>query len=91
MNEFTKQELEQLSFAIYTYPHPDDDHIYQGLRKKIKAMIDNYCEHETSNNSYCPGLYAKVIADKEIIAKDLVRIYECDKCGEYYKESLPNR
>lgn len=52
MNEFTKQELEQLSFAIYTYPHPDDNYIYDGLRSKIKAMIDNYCEHELCHIDY---------------------------------------
>lgn len=46
MNEFTKQDLEQLSFAIYTYPHSDDDHLYEELRNKIKYMIDNYCEHK---------------------------------------------
>ena len=48
--QFTKEELQQLSFAIYTYPHPDDDHIYEPLRNKIKSMIDNYCAHETTEN-----------------------------------------
>jgi len=48
MNEFTIQELKHLSFAIYAYPHPDDNHIYDGLREKIKSMIEHYCEHEDS-------------------------------------------
>ena len=85
MNEFTKQELEQLSFAIYTYPHPDDDHIYDELRSKIKTMIDSYCEHESDGKDYCPGLYDKVCAGDEITAHDLTRVSKCVKCNRYFE------
>ena len=92
MNDFTKEELEtiflDMNHSILKYGKENVAPFYLELRDKVEKMIDNYCEHETSNDGYCPGLYAKVIADKEIMAKDLVRIYECDKCGEYYKESF---
>ena len=59
MNDFTKEELEQLSFAIHAYTHAEDDHIYDDLRSKIKAMIDNLCEHEHLLAASDNSMYAK--------------------------------
>lgn len=44
MNDFTKEELEDIDFALLT--------VYLGnsaLRKKIQFMIENYCDHESSD------------------------------------------
>ena len=41
MNDFTKEELEKLRYAITNYDYCDDK-----LNDKIQSMIDNYCEHE---------------------------------------------
>ena len=46
MNDFTKDELEQLYHCAkfvteYNWLHDR----YEGLMKKIQSMIDNYCEH----------------------------------------------
>lgn len=46
MNDFTKEELEEIIESFdwietetwWDWKHP--------LRKKIQSMIDNYCEHE---------------------------------------------
>lgn len=58
MNEFTKEELEQLyncaKFVTeYNWLHDR----YDGLMKKLQCMIDNYCEHRKSFE--CPecGIY----------------------------------
>jgi len=84
MNDFTKDELDQLR-ASRCY-HLDDNSPYEDeLFMKLNSMIDDYCEHEPSGEGWCPGLYDKILSDKEIMAKDLVRIYECNKCGEFFK------
>ena len=46
MNEFTKQELEELSFWLTRLSMMEDkmDNI-RPIHKKINNMIDNYCEH----------------------------------------------
>ena len=41
MNDFTKDELEQIYFYLENEP--------QELMDKIKSMIDNYCEHDWEN------------------------------------------
>lgn len=90
MTELTQEELTIILLwgldrieAIGINDFTEEGHM--DLFHKLQDMDVNYCEHETSNNGYCPGLYEKVIGDKDIMAKDLVRIYECNKCGEYYK------
>ena len=48
MNDFTKEELQDLHALLYGGMH--DDHPVPDyliiLQDKIKSMIDNYCEHE---------------------------------------------
>ena len=43
MNDFTKEELEQLQFIIQEYTNCTSEPIY----KKIQTMIDNYHEPKT--------------------------------------------
>jgi hypothetical protein len=44
MNDFTKEELEEISYCLaYTYNHE------HSLFEKIQSMIDNFCEHDWQN------------------------------------------
>lgn len=55
MNDFTKEELMDLHYSLYGGVHDDHpvpDHLII-LQKKIQSMIDNYCEHEWVNATYC--------------------------------------
>lgn len=45
MNEFTKEELEWLSFEL-GWTEECGDKLLGGMYKKLQSMIDNYCEHE---------------------------------------------
>lgn len=46
MNDFTKEELEELRYCV-TLTHGDAN----GLADKIQSMIYNYCEHEYNEKS----------------------------------------
>lgn len=50
MNDFTKEELQQIyldmSHNILLYGKDRVDIFYLQLRDKIESMIDNYCEHK---------------------------------------------
>jgi hypothetical protein len=65
VNDFTKEELEDLwcyvrEFMGNGYDHPRDHKGY-ALMRKIKTMLNDYCEHEWENtclecnplNIYC--------------------------------------
>lgn len=72
MNDFTKEELEDLRNCVANYASQSDhnfgDCCYPVLLKKVGAMIENYCEH----------------AEKEtVIAFHGGTVYEnrCKKCG----------
>lgn len=71
MNEFTKQELEQIRLEFdCTILKIGEDRIadsYLNLRDKIDSMIDKFCEHE-SDQGGCGGDFK----------------HKCKKCGEYY-------
>lgn len=51
MNDFTKEELEELIYdieiALQEYGTLDKPY---HLRTKIQSMIDNHCEHENTRN-----------------------------------------
>lgn len=71
MNDFTKEELQDL--LICCYGGIDDDHPVEDykiiLQKKIQSMIDNNkCSHESNGEMYI----RQKIEDK------------CKKCGELY-------
>lgn len=42
MNDFTKEELEQVLFFLKNHGYPP---IYEKIINKIQSMIDNYCNH----------------------------------------------
>lgn len=48
MNDFTKQELEDLEEFLSDAPEffDDSDDCLFNLHEKVKSMINNYCEHE---------------------------------------------
>lgn len=50
MNDFTKEELENLANCVGEYTSTCSkgyhDLIYPELYNKIQSMIDNYCEHD---------------------------------------------
>ena len=83
MNDFTKEELKLLDFALsiinlwgsaYGDLRKTDGN---KLRSKIQSMIDNYCEHESESISSwgiiksCEG--------------DINKPFKCKKCGEFYR------
>lgn len=58
MNEFTKQELKIIQWEINTAVNkldmetlPSEKH--SALNEKLKSMIDNYCDHDWVNGTYC--------------------------------------
>ena len=46
MNDFTKEELEELQHCIYAYRDLCDEDVDDSLCDKLQSMIDNYCEHD---------------------------------------------
>lgn len=50
MNDFTKVELEILKRAIAYWVGENAGKV---IKNKIQSMIDNYCEHEWVNGTYC--------------------------------------
>lgn len=67
MNEFTKEELEDLEEFLSDAPEffEDEDGSLFKLHEKLKNMIDNYCEHDSLKIDM--GYYYEV--------------YPCKKCG----------
>lgn len=52
MNDFTKEELEQIHNSIWcriSEYNDDEEHSLQKFANKIKKMIDNYCDHDWEN------------------------------------------
>lgn len=73
MNEFTKEELEQLKCSYRHYcserPYEDWYETSKKLYSKIQSMIDNYCEHK---NTSC---------DCELRCHDCeLRCHDCGRC-----------
>lgn len=90
MNDFTKEELIALKNGIEYLPDSVSlDKNYSAMCNvilgKLTVMIDNYCEHEGEDVEYSPGLYNKILADKELTPQDLIRFRKCNKCGEFYR------
>lgn len=76
MNEFTKEELNYMEWAIgeVNYSHQ--------LRDKIQSMIDNYCEHRVLtpevNAMKCMG--CKRLFDGKSIYCKCEGQWVCDEC-----------
>ncbi len=54
MNDFTKEELKELNNGLgWAISEGGDCNLTHLLRDKLQNMIDNYCEHEWINATYC--------------------------------------
>ncbi len=67
MNDFTKEELEDLEEFLSDAPEffDDSDGCLFNLHEKVKSMIDKYCEHEWENEyrgSIIIGIYCQKCA-----------------------------
>lgn len=55
MTEFTQEELQIISLDMNAYIHRTtilaESPSHRTLRDKIQAMIDNYCEHQSTGDS----------------------------------------
>lgn len=52
MNDFTKEELEDIHRAVYLCDKVGYEVNASDILPKIQSMIDNYCEHEPSDAHY---------------------------------------
>jgi len=56
MNEFTKEELEEIAGVISSHinSHKDNDTriLLIPIIKKLEEIIDNYCEHKNAGQDY---------------------------------------
>ena len=54
MNDFTKEEWEEILNGVGWLEEVGGwSEELDALMKKIRSMIDNYCEHEWVNATYC--------------------------------------
>lgn len=54
MNDFTKEELQLFEWYMRKEKiTPKIPYIHLNLIRKLQLMIDNYCEHEWINATYC--------------------------------------
>jgi len=80
MNDFTKDELRNISDAIlYSELMESRKDSLIPIRDKIQSMIDNYCEHESD---YKIGDIIHAADDSE--SSVLIEL-ACKKCGKFYK------
>jgi hypothetical protein len=76
MNEFTKEELQELLFGYQMHSHNTRRNLPDlNLCKKIQSLIDNYCEHELTIN--CKSNNCECI---------VVECFNCDKKFKRWKE-----
>ena len=68
MNDFTKDELQDLKFCVTDHTRYQGDSIHDILASKLQAMIDNYCDHDL-----------KSVSDVDYV----VVCRKCDKTGGY--------
>ena len=45
MNDFTKEELSDLQYALVEYGECESTNVTK-LSDKLQSMIENYCEHD---------------------------------------------
>ena len=75
MSDFTKEELNTLYDYVYNDINDGSGYSFvtnyhDNLLDKLKKMIDNYCEHETTLN------YDSI---------NVARKYKCKKCGGFFE------
>ena len=72
MNDFTKQELEELMSGLdWIIDRSQQSDITFQARIKLQYLIENYCQHESDVISHWDN--------------DPSKFYRCKKCGEFYK------
>lgn len=90
MNDFTKEELEEIEDGLILslqQPHCDSTwaNSVRDLRKKIQSMIDNYCEHESDGYTYYKG--GDRCTDFLVYAcNDSPCLLKCKKCGKLFDD-----
>lgn len=52
MNDFTKEELVEMSVGIAWWLEGDCCEFNSKLIDKLQSMIENYCEHESAHIDY---------------------------------------
>lgn len=88
MNDFTKEELEHIHYALTEYGNFESAPV-EKLGEKIQSMIDDYCEneHQSDGNLYtrlgpAPYTMSMLRVDEHKLFKNNRTL--CIKCGEYY-------
>jgi len=83
MNDFTKEELEDMHLVYRTFCIDDETQILReltnlenGILSKIQTMIDNHCEHEWNFNDIMKEL---------VLNPGMAFPVECKKCGSGFK------
>jgi hypothetical protein len=63
MNDFTKEELDSLLHCVDIYIDGDTliKHHYREISCKIQSLMDNYCEHEWMNATFCEKCGKRVL------------------------------
>lgn len=69
MNDFTKEELEELYFFTCVHKNRYQVKYPQELLDKLQCMIDNYCEHEAAGETeifadICKTCYSLLLRQK---------------------------
>lgn len=48
MNDFTKEELQDIFDCLYYENKESEEKPYDKLLDKVQSMIDNFCDHKTA-------------------------------------------
>lgn len=72
MNDFTKEELEDIYDCLYYENKGSEEKYYSKLLDKIESMIMNYCDHERRCEKVC--------------LECQVSEYKCNKCADIIYE-----
>jgi hypothetical protein len=80
MNDFSKDELEELSASLSYWINRNQPQSEQNipLFKKIESMIDSYCEHEAQLEYRLPTHIEELFRGNED------KVLLCKKCERYY-------
>ncbi len=94
MNDFTKEELENLLACVNSNRAFHINHmelIYPQLKNKLQSMIDNYCdpcEHELHSRRDEIPLAKTICCDEELTYTNTVwSSPKCHKCGRVLNDN----
>ena len=85
MNDFTKEELQDLHLVYRTF-FTDDitqemlqlTNLETGILNKLQSMIDNYCEHEECQHESNGNVQA-------LLVNPPIYNFTCKKCGRGFR------